>query len=176
MKVILVSGKSGSGKDTVSEMLEAKMKLDGNRVMLTHYADLLKYVCKTYLGWDGVKDKHGRDLIQHVGTDIVRKQDPNFWIDFIVSMIRFFGDMWDYVIISDCRFPNEVSVIKRQFPSLLLRVNRDNYENAMTDEQRQHESETALDNADFDVEILNNGTLYDLNKQVEHVVNTCIYQ
>lgn len=55
MKVIAVSGHARHGKDTVARMLQEQLQADGNKVLITHYADLLKYICKTFFMWDGQK-------------------------------------------------------------------------------------------------------------------------
>lgn len=52
MKVIAVSGHARHGKDTVAKMLQEQLEADGNKVLITHYADLLKYICKTFF-WMG---------------------------------------------------------------------------------------------------------------------------
>ena len=62
MKVILISGKAQNGKDTVAGSLHKALVNDGKRVLVTHYADLLKYICRNYFGWDGNKDEKGRQI------------------------------------------------------------------------------------------------------------------
>lgn len=56
MKVITISGKAQNGKDTTAGLLKAALEADGYKVLITHYADLLKYICKQFFGWDGQKD------------------------------------------------------------------------------------------------------------------------
>lgn len=46
---------------------------DEYRVLVTHFGDLVKYVCEKFFDWDGVKDESGRSLLQYVGTNKVRK-------------------------------------------------------------------------------------------------------
>ena len=147
MKVILISGKAGHGKDTLAGFLKKEMEADGKRVLVTHYADLLKYICETFLGWNGKKNEEGRRLLQYVGTEIVRGryQHPDYWVDFIISILQMFGDRWDYVLIPDARFPNEVRKIKSLFDCTHIKVVRHSFENHLTEEQKQHASETALD-------------------------------
>lgn len=110
MKVFAISGHAQNGKDTVAGMMANKLTENGNRVLVAHYADLLKYICRTYFGWNGEKDERGRHILQYVGTDVVRQKAPDFWVDFIVSILTLFDSTWDYVIIPDSRFPNEVNV------------------------------------------------------------------
>lgn len=131
-----------------------------NKVLITHYADLVKYVCSSFFGWDGRKDEAGRDLLQYVGTDVVRSAEPDFWVKFIADILGFFKNSWDYVLIPDCRFPNEYEyLIKSGFHVSHMRVVRDNYDSELTVEQQNHPSETALNDYPADIYVHNNGYL-----------------
>lgn len=177
MKVILVSGKAQHGKDTVASMLQDKLIADNHRVLLTHYADLLKYICHSYFGWDGNKDEKGRQMLQYVGTDVIRKQNPTLWVDFVVMMLKYFHENWDYVIIPDCRFPNEVTtIIENGFDAIHLRVIRPNYKSTLTEEQQKHPSETALDNTPPDFYIENVGTLEELEAATTNWIKENLYE
>lgn len=177
MKVILVSGKAQHGKDTVASMLQDKLIADNHRVLLTHYADLLKYICHNYFGWDGNKDEKGRQMLQYVGTDVIRKQNPTLWVDFVVMMLKYFHENWDYVIIPDCRFPNEVTtIIENGFDAIHLRVMRPNYKSTLTEEQQKHPSETALDNTPPDFYIENVGTLEELEAATINWIKENLYE
>jgi len=175
MKVILVSGKAQHGKDTTAGFLYEKLTADGNRVIITHYADLLKYICKEYFGWDGNKDEHGREILQHVGTDVIRKQQPSFWVDFIISLLTLFKEEWDYVIIPDCRFPNEVNRMKDTFDTIHLRVKRTNFISPLTEEQQMHPSETALDDFKPDFWVVNDSDKESLQRKVNLWIKDILY-
>ena len=95
MKVILVSGKAQNGKDTVAQIMATSLKSDGKHVLVTHYADLLKFICKNYFGWNGEKDEAGRRMLQYVGTDVIRNQNPSLWVDFLALMLKYFHENWD---------------------------------------------------------------------------------
>lgn len=177
MKIVLISGKARHGKDTVAGIIEQSVKERGERVLVTHYADLVKYICKSFFGWDGKKDERGRHILQYVGTDVVRKQNPTFWLDFLVSVLKFFDGEWDYVIIPDTRFKNEVfGMIDAGFDVTHLRVVRNNVEDGLTPEQRMHQSEIDLDDVEPDAFIYNNGTIFDLNITVEDILEEYVYE
>lgn len=151
MKVVLISGSAMAGKDQSATFLKEIMEQDGKKVLITHYADLLKYLCKTYFGWNGEKDEEGRTILQFVGSDIIRKKNPDYWVNFIASFLKLFEDQFDVVLIPDTRFPNEItSMIDYGFDTLSVRVNRMDFKNSLTEEQRKHISETALDDFKFD--------------------------
>ena len=171
MNVICISGKAQNGKDTVAETIRDSLEEDGKRVLITHYGDLVKYIAKTYSDWDGEKDEQGRETLQFIGTDIVRTKRPTYWVDFIISILELFGNNWDYVLIPDCRFPDECdSLIKRGFHTKIIRVERPNFVSPLTAEQQKHPSETAMDNYNFDYTIVNDGTLDNLRKKVDKLV------
>lgn len=156
-KVILISGKAGSGKDTVGSALKENLISTGvpsEKIIITHYADLLKYIANSYFGWNGVKDIRGRSLLQYIGTDIVRARDERFWIDFIIRLLTVFADEWEYVIIPDARFLNEITEIQKIFPTRTIRVTR-NANSLLSEEQKNHISENELDDFDFDFHIKN---------------------
>lgn len=169
MKVILISAKAQHGKDTSALIFEEIYKAKGKRVLITHYADLLKYICKTFFGWNGEKDDYGRTLLQQVGTNTVCAQQPDFWVDFIISILNLFKDSWDVVIIPDCRFVNEVEKMRANFDTALIRIVRPDFDNGLSETQKQHPSETALDNFDFDHIIYNTGSLEDLKNKLSRL-------
>lgn len=167
MKVIAISGKAQAGKDTTANILKEILEANKYRVLIIHYADLLKFICKQFFGWDGNKDEYGRHLLQYIGTDVVRVRQPDFWVDTLISILKLFPDEWDYVLIPDCRFPNEIDQIRYPvFDTTHLRIVRPNYDNHLTQEQKEHPSETALDNTEADYYIMNDGTIEDLKEKI----------
>ena len=169
--VILLSAKSGHGKDFIANIMKEKLEQKGNKVLVTHYADLLKYILKTFFDWDGQKDEHGRHLLQYVGTDVIRRQNPNYWVDFVKDIIIMFSNNWDYILIPDARFPNEITrMFCSNFRTISIRIRRINYTSKLTEEQQQHESETALDNYPFDYYMTNDGTLDGVTKEVDNFI------
>lgn len=170
--VILLSGKAQSGKDFIANIMKQQFEENGNKVLVTHYADLLKYILKTFFNWDGKKDKHGRHLLQYVGTDVIRKKMPDYWVNFISQMISFFPNEWNYILIPDARFPNEIEVIQKNpdVNVITIRIHRPNYKSKLTEEQQQHPSETSLDEYGFDYYVTNDGT-ETINDAVKEFVN-----
>lgn len=171
--IVLLSGKSGSGKDFIANIMKQKLEAKDKKVLITHYADLLKYILRTFFDWDGQKDERGRYLLQHVGTDIIRKKEPDFWIDFIKTIIYMFYGEWDYILIPDARFENEINLMKQSkeyFNIVTVRIDRTDYTSKLTEEQKNHPSETSLDHYNFDYYIVNDGTPK-VESQINRVIN-----
>lgn len=165
---ILISGKAQHGKDTSARFFEEYLTSYGKKVVIAHYADLLKYICKMFFEWNGEKDEKGRTLLQQVGTDCIRKNDPDYWVRFIVDFVSMFPFQWDYVIIPDTRFPNEVDYVRRSgFNTKHVRILRPApFDNGLTSEQKKHPSEVALDNSKPEFMISNDGDLDGLKEKI----------
>lgn len=171
MKVICISGKAQHGKDTTAGILKTLLEADGKKVLIAHYGDLVKYICRQFFDWNGIKDERGRTMLQYVGTDVVRTQDENYWVNFLTGVLRLFRDEWDYVLVPDCRFPNEIDRVKEDgFEVVHIRVIRKNFVSPLTPEQQAHPSETALDDVVPDICVINDGTLYELREKLSEIV------
>ena len=166
MKVICISAKAQHGKDTSALILKELYESRGKKVLITHFADLLKYICKQYFNWDGNKDEHGRTLLQYIGTDTVGSKNPAYWAEFIVSFLKLFENEWDYVIIPDCRYPVEVTTVGNSFKTYLLRIERPNFDNGLTEAQKNHPSEVVMDNYAFDAVVQNTAGLEELKAEL----------
>ncbi len=150
MKVIGVSGKAYSGKDTIAEMVAELMRGPDQKVVRVGFADALKEECRA-LGWDGKKDDAGRALLQRVGVER-RAQQSDYWIR------KAFEKMTDpetLYIVPDVRFQNEADAI-RAAGGQVWRVTRfdsftgEPFDNGLSAEAKAHVSETDLDHYDFD--------------------------
>ena len=172
MKVICISAKARHGKDTAAEIMKEYLEMQGKKVLITHFADLLKYLCKSLFGWDGNKDERGRTLLQYIGTDVVGKKNPAYWAQFIVSVLKMFENEWDYVLIPDCRYPVEIGTMRQTFDTTIVRVERPNFDNGLTEAQKNHPSEVDMDSYPFDYKILNNGTLEELRQEIYNFMGT----
>lgn len=169
-KVICIGGKAQNGKDTAAAMFLEELTNRDKKTIIVHYADLLKFICRTYFGWDGSKDEAGRTLLQRVGTDVVRELFPDYWVDFVIGLVRLFPNEWDYIIIPDTRFPNELHKWKESgFDSVYVRVVREGFVSPLTEEQQKHKSEVALDDEVPDWLLVNDGTLADLEIKVKEI-------
>ena len=114
-------------------------------------------------GWEEAKAlPEVRRTLQRLGTEVVRTVEPDFWVE---QLERRLLDASGPVVVTDCRFPNEVDLI-RQYGGLIVRVVRPSAERA-----DGHSSEQ-VDDLDFDIEIVNDGTLEDLAQQVRRVILT----
>ena len=177
MYTLVLSGKSGSGKDVLANYMREELAKHGKRTLIIHFADALKWILRDYFNWDGKKDEVGRTMLQRVGTDIVRKAHPGYWTGIVVGLIQAFEPYSDFdvAIIPDARFENEVNIALENLQNCVsIRIERT--ENgipwanpALTPEQLKHPSETSLDVFAFDYVVHNDEGL-ELLEESAHTI------
>jgi hypothetical protein len=163
-----------------------------NRVMNSVLCDKEQYEYERGINWQtAYKTKlTPRILLQVIGTNLFRdKLLPNIWVNALFSKYRPDGyelgnnkhiaDVLEDIhhntlnypnwCITDMRFPNELEAIKKR-GGISIRVNRDNGTRAI--DTSPHASETALDNAEFDYIVDNNGSIEELIDKVKEILIT----
>lgn len=202
--IIGICGFIGSGKDTVADYL-----VEHHNFSRDSFASTLKDAVAAIFGWDRElvdgRTKEARDwreqvdpwwadrlgmpnltprlVLQLWGTEVGRQAFHNdIWIASLENKLRKTDGN---VVITDCRFPNEVQAIKRA-GGIVIWVNRgalpEWYQHAYDanrgsqeaaerlKEYNIHASETAWVSTEFDRVIRNNGTLEDLYTKVRDQV------
>jgi hypothetical protein len=207
--IIGVCGFIGSGKDTVADYLT---NFHGFR--RESFANSLKDAVAHVFGWDRTmlegRTKQAREwreqqddwwtnrlgmvitprwILQYWGTEVCRKGfHDDIWIAALENKLR---NSKDDIVISDCRFPNEIKSIK-EAGGIVVRVHRgpepEWYEAAISMNKGDrgnmtwarsssiieklgiHASETAWVGTKFDVVLDNNSTIDELFAQVKDLV------
>ena len=173
--IITVSAKAQHGKDSFAKAFSKKAGENHFRVLTIHYGDILKYVCKQYFGWNGEKDEVGRSLLQHVGTNLCRNNHPDVWVNCVVELVKGLKTEYDFVVIPDTRFKNEIEKWEdTDFFTFSVRLNRKNedgtdFDNGLTLDQKNHPSETELDNYGFNY-IIENKNLDDIELAAQAIL------
>ena len=208
--IIGVCGFIGSGKDTIADYL---VNFHGFR--RESFANSLKDAVAHVFGWDRTmlegRTKQAREwreqvdpwwaerlnmpqltprwVLQYWGTEVCRKGfHDDMWIASLENKLR---NSTDDVVISDCRFPNEIKSI-RDAGGMVIRVKRGpepewyrdaadmnagdrciNYALALTrmSNLKIHASETAWVGTKFDAVMENNSSIDDLYAQVQTLIN-----
>lgn len=161
MKVLLIGGKAGAGKDTVANFIQHNFP----NVKRLALADPIKSIAFS-MGWDGDKDEKGRRLLQHLGQ-VGREYNENMWVADAVWRINLNQLSTDnnLFVISDFRFPNEYSVLKETFSDVVT-LNIVGRQREMEDSLWKDVSENSLSDFKFDYTLVNSGTLSDLEETV----------
>jgi hypothetical protein len=193
--IISITGKIGSGKDTIAEIIQQSTQLNWE---VKKFAGKLKTIAEILCG---VPKKHFeeqefkktqmseewgmtyREFLQKIGTEALRNGlHENVWInalfaDYKAKTIATGTNEFNIIekdelpnwIITDTRFPNEMNAVKER-NGIIIKVERSlklrkGYD--IPNETDLHPSETALDNyTDWDYVIDNNGTLEELRAKI----------
>lgn len=167
MKIFIIAGKARHGKDTVAYFI--KKYYSDKKVINLSYGSYIKEYAKKISNWDGSDETKPRELLQTLGTEVIRKKiDKDFFIKRLCEDIKVYSFYFDIITISDARFPDEINVPKKMFDNVItIKVIRDNFESPLSDIQKNHITEVALDDyKDFDYYLENSGTIEELEKKV----------
>ena len=209
--IIGICGLIGSGKDTIADYLQ-----NIHQFRRESFAHALKDAVAQVFGWDrellegrtkesrawreqvdawwadrlGISNLTPRYVLQVWGTEVARRSfHDDIWIAALENKLR---KTTDDVVISDCRFPNEIKSIKNagglvirvvrgpepEWYALAEKVNRGPTRNtewalskARLEEYSVHASETAWIGTRFDAVIDNNADgLDNLYGQIKNLV------
>jgi hypothetical protein len=202
--IIGVCGFIGSGKDTIADYL-----VNFHEFRRESFASTLKDAVASVFGWDRTmlegRTKEAREwreqvdpwwaarldmptltprwVLQYWGTEVCRKAfHDDIWIASLENKLR---NSKDHVVISDCRFPNEISSIKNAGGQIVwvqrgalpewyqIAVDANRGSNVALNELKRlkiHASETAWVGTEFDAVIDNNSTIDALYQQAQTLV------
>lgn len=159
-KIFILSGKAGSGKNYVADIISDYYK---NSIQIS-YAYYLKQYVKKISNWDGLEETKPRTLLQTLGIDLIKKIDKELLIRRVMEDIKVYSYFFDVIIVTDARLKEEIIIPKNLFDCITIRIN--GKDNDLTLEQKNHITETDLDNYKFDY-VINN---VDINKTKEEVL------
>ena len=205
-QIIGIVGFIGSGKDTVADYL-----VNFHRFKRESFANSLKDAVSQVFGWDREllegrtqesrewretkdewwskrlkRDITPRYVLQYWGTEVIRKGfHDDMWV---ASLEHRLLNTKNDIVITDCRFPNEINAI-RAAGGKLVRIRRGaepkwfneavsmnkgpnrNMSWALSKQKieklKVHASETAWVGQKFDVVLNNDGTIEELYHQIE---------
>lgn len=170
-KIFVIAGKARSGKDTVASII--KDKITDKKVINLQYSFYIKEYAKKISSWDGSEETKPRELLQIIGTDIIRnKIDKHFFIKKLIDDIKVYSYFFDVITISDARYKDEIELIKESYSNTIsIGVMRPNFDNGLTSDEKKHPTEIDLDDYDnYDYKIINDGNLLELEQKVEKIL------
>lgn len=203
--IIGISGFIGSGKDTIADYL---ITFKGFKRM--SYAGPLKDAVGAIFNWDrellegttkysrewrdtvdtwwserlNIPNLTPRYVLQQWGTEVGRRAfHDDIWIASVENQLR---SIKDNIVISDCRFPNELKSIKNA-GGITIRVvrgsnpdwydaavqynNGNNHAKTILEQYNVHASEYSSVGLKYDYYVENSGTVDDLHRKIDSIIN-----
>ncbi len=158
-KIYLISGKARHGKDTIASYLKEFYEKDGKKVIISRASKYIKFYAQEMTDWDGSEQTKPREILQQLGTDIIRNKlnKSEMFIERQNDDIEIYSYFYDAIIVPDIRLPREIYGVKEKFDNVVtIHVNRINFENDLTSDEKKHITETAMDSYDdYDYKIIN---------------------
>ena len=209
--ILGVTGLIGSGKDTIADYL-----VTTHGFKRVSFAASLKDAVSSVFGWDremlegttkasrawreevdewwserlAMPELTPRWVLQHWGTDVLRNHfHTDIWVASVENKLR---QTKDNVVITDCRFANEVNAIKAAGGVTCRVIRGENpvwYQSAVDynrgpngnsgwavgkrvlDTQKVHASEYSSVGLKYDHYLQNDGTIIDLHEQINQLLN-----
>ena len=164
MKIFLIAGKAGCGKNEVANIIKDNLK----NTVVTAFSKYIKLFTLELTEWDGRDITKPREYLQNMG-DKLRAIDENFLTKRILEDIEVYKrEGINNVVISDVRLVYELEYFKnlKEFDVVAIRINCDRNVRKLTDIEKMHHTEIALDTYQgFDYVIYN-----DMSKKLEKEV------
>ncbi|WP_405793355.1 hypothetical protein [Streptomyces sp. NBC_01506] len=178
---VALMGRAGSGKDTVGARLVQQFAFarvafaDPLRDMALSLDPVVAYEPTGYGplpirlsdvvrrdGWHQAKHRpEVRRTLQRLGQS-VRNQDDEYWLHAALAKVDV-ADRWGLpVVVTDTRYVNEAEALQAR-GALLVRVERPGKHGPAGKDERQHTSETELDDFPADAVLTNAGTVAELH-------------
>lgn len=170
-KIYILTGKAQSGKNEATKIIKKCYEHKNKKTIEIAYASYLKQYIKNITNWDGNEETKPRELLQQIGVELIKNQiKENMLIERIVDDIKVYSYFFDVIILSDARFKEEIETIKNKFNNVTV-IKIIGKENKLTELQKNHITETALDNYDkYDYIIENKTTKEELENKIYKVL------
>ena len=175
MKIILVSGKSNSGKGVFSQKLENLFKSQNKHVIRCSLSTYIRELAKKDFYWDGIDTLESRKFmaeVYRVGTDFYphhmarrvweRDIEPYANKDTI-AIVESFREKVNY------DYFNFLLQFKYIDKLTTIRVIRPNFNAINNAELENHVSESDLDDFKFNYVIENSGTVEELDEKLKEM-------
>lgn len=172
MRIFVIGGKSGSGKDTVAKIIKKYYDNQNEKTIITGFAKYIKLYAYEFLGKYDNNNKP-RKFLQDMGEKIRKEVREDFFINRLKEDIEVYKMFYDNVVIADARLISEIESFKEYYLDCTTIHINSIKENNLKDELKYHKTEIELDDYmyfDYNIEYVSEKQLLDdVEKILEEV-------
>lgn len=173
MQLYLISGKIKTGKDTCGRFLQEEYQKLGKTSCILPMSGPLREFAKNYFGWDGKDETKPRELLQRLGTEVIREKlhKDTFLIDRAIEDIEILSLYFDVIIVTGIRRKEEIDFLKKRFPGAIsIHMIRSLHYDDLSEASKNHYTEHALDDYhDYDY-CMKDLSLKELQEKIAQIV------
>lgn len=173
MKIFVIGGKAKCGKNTFGEYLREELKDYGYKPCVMHLTEPLYSYARNYFQWNGDEDDKPREFLQKMGIEIIQQKlgKKNFLLNRLFEDIEILENFFDCFIITDARLIYEFESIKNRYSDVVtIKLERENYNDFLTEEEAKHVTEKEIISYDQFDYIIENKSLKELKNSALEVV------
>ena len=173
MKIYLIAGKAESGKTTFATLLREELKEYGYKPCIMHITEPLYQYAKNYFEWNENKNEKPREFLQKMGIEIIQQKlnKKNFLLNRLFEDIEILDNFFDTFIICDIRLINELESINKKYNDVIsIKIERNNHNNRLTEEEKNHITEKEIDKYNKYDYIIKNEKLDELKEQAQELI------
>ncbi len=171
--IYLIAGKIKVGKDVVGNIIKDEYEKLGKSTVIVSISGPLKDYAMKYFGWDGKEETKPRELLQTLGTEVIREKlgKDDFLIDRVSDDIDILSLYFDNIVITGIRRKDEILKLKKKYPNtrsiLLIRDVDYSY---LPEKERNHYTEKDLDGFEDVDYIFNNLTVEEEKNKIISII------
>lgn len=161
---IALGNKARVGKDTFADIVAETHA--ARRFMFSQYIKSIAEHTQAVLGVPISKDP---TLLQKLGTLLREHYSDDVFANSLIDQIKEYCASYpnDIILVTDMREPIEMRMLK-EVGFVTIKITR---ENRVIDRDPNHSSEIALDNAQFDYHLTNDGTVDEFRTKVNELID-----
>jgi len=180
MQIILISGKSNTGKGTVAEIIEQILKLKNKHVIRCSLSTYIRNVAKEDYYWDGIDTLESRKFMAesykigtefysyHMARRVWERDIKPFANKDTIAIVESFREKVNYDYFCSLLDEGLIDNITT------IRVIRPDFNAIQDRDMENHVSESDVDDFEFDYVIKNSGTIDELYEKLEKLIGNMI--
>ncbi len=155
MRLFIIGGKANVGKNTLAKYIKEYYDKNNEKSIITEYSKYIKLISNEMIDWIDKKNKP-RKFLQDLGEEYRKIIDPYVFINRMKEDILVLQKYYQNIIICDARLIPELTLMKTKYSNCYTIHLISNKDNKLSFEEKNHITETELENyKDFDYELCN---------------------